>query len=181
MKTILKQLLFLPIAIYAFWLIFKYEYHLIDHFNLVIHEAGHIVFGFFGELIHFLGGTLLQLIMPLAIAYTFYRQKDRFEMYVSLIWFGESMMYMAVYMDDAIKQKLPLVGGGQHDWTYLFGKAGVLEHCESIASFFHLVASILILFMLYKLFLEAFSSQTSQGDSNDNLPPPRRSQSQQKS
>ena len=38
------------------------KYTWIDNADLVIHEAGHIFFMFFGKFIHFAGGTLMQII-----------------------------------------------------------------------------------------------------------------------
>jgi hypothetical protein len=31
-------------------------------------------------------------------------------------WPGESLIYSAVYIGDAMAQKLPVWGGGLHDW-----------------------------------------------------------------
>ena len=63
---------------------------------------------------------------------------------------------MAAYMADAKVQALPLLGKGIHDWNWMFSRMGVLEHCEGIAMFFHIVASIIVLvsvaYMLYNAF-----------------------------
>jgi len=40
------------------------NYTLIDNANLIIHEAGHFFFSFFGEFIHAAGGTLMQILFP---------------------------------------------------------------------------------------------------------------------
>ena len=49
-----------------------------DGINLVIHEAGHLAFSYFGELLEIAGGTILQLMAPIVAAFAFYRQKDYF-------------------------------------------------------------------------------------------------------
>ena len=155
-KNLLKIVFFLSFF-YGTWIIFKYEFNFLDNINLIIHEAGHIIFMPFGEIIYFLGGTILQLLLPLAVAYTFYyKEKKIIETYISLLWFSESLSYMAYYMADAQKQKLPLVGGNIHDWNFLFKKAKVLNYSYEIALFFHILASLLIVFILYKLFKKAF-------------------------
>lgn len=50
--------------VYFLWCAYDpYEWHLIDGVNLVIHEAGHIVFMPFGEFIMIAGGSLFQIIL----------------------------------------------------------------------------------------------------------------------
>ncbi|MFZ2256380.1 MAG: hypothetical protein WAW59_07155 [Patescibacteria group bacterium] len=39
--------------------------------NLIFHEAGHVIFMPFGELLAILGGSLMQLIVPGVIVYVF--------------------------------------------------------------------------------------------------------------
>ena len=40
----------------------------LDSLNLVFHEAGHPLFSPFGETLHILGGTLMQLLVPALVA-----------------------------------------------------------------------------------------------------------------
>ena len=129
---------------YALWLIFAYDYHFIDHVNLVFHEAGHVIFSPFGVTLGFLGGTIAQLFFPAAVAIHFWRRDQRFEAAIGAFWFAESGMYMAEYMADAQARVLPLVGGGQHDWHFLFSRWGMLEGAEEIGAFFHLLSSLLM-------------------------------------
>jgi len=151
-----KRIFALCLVPYAFWLVFAYDFHFIDWLNLFIHEGGHFLFTFFGEWLHFLGGTFAQLLVPLGIALYFLYRRQRYESAFCGFWFGESMMYMAAYMGDAQEQALPLLGKGIHDWNWMFSRMGVLEHCEGIALFFHVVASIIVLvsvgYMLYNSF-----------------------------
>lgn len=146
---------------YSAWLIFAYDYHFIDHVNLAFHEAGHIFFTPLGETMHFLGGTIGQLFFPAAVAFHFWRQGKRFEAGIGAVWFSESMMYAAWYMNDAQARVLPLVGGGVHDWYFLFSRWGILHRAESIASFVHFLASMLLLATLVYLYLQV-SSQSSE-------------------
>ena len=154
--SLFKKIFALCLVPYAFWLVFAYQYHFIDNLNLLIHEGGHFFFKFFGEWLQFLGGTALQLFVPMAFALIFLYRRQRYESAFCGIWFGESMMYMAWYMRDAQDQLLPLVGGGTHDWNWMFSRMGVLEHCEGIALFFRVIASIIVLtsvgYMLYNAF-----------------------------
>ncbi len=118
----------------------------IDNFNLLIHEAGHPLFSWGGDTLHALGGTLAQLILPALFAVYFgYWRRQWFAMVVGIWWVGENLMPISLYMDDAVVQELPLVGGGTHDWGYLFAKWGVLESTNEIASFFHWVGILTML------------------------------------
>ena len=47
----------------------------IDNMNLVVHEAGHALFGWFGSVPGLLGGTALQLLVPLLLASYFFVQR----------------------------------------------------------------------------------------------------------
>ena len=104
------------------------DYGLMDSVDLPIHETGHIVFSPFGEFIQFLGGTLFQLIVPTAFVIYFWRRKDRYSASVVLFWVAQNFWNIAVYVQDARAEELPLVGGGEHDWAYLLGRLGWLRH-----------------------------------------------------
>lgn len=101
--------------------------------NLAIHETGHLVFGWGGDMLAALGGTLLQVLMPLAFAVSFWRRGDRHAATIGLWWAGQNCFNIARYVADARAQALPLVGGGEHDWTYLLSRWGVLERDLGIA------------------------------------------------
>jgi hypothetical protein len=103
-------------------------YRWLDSLDLAIHEAGHLVFGFGGETLTILGGTLLQLLVPAAFAVALWRQGDRHGATVPVWWLGQNCWNISVYVQDARAQELPLVGGGEHDWAMLLGNAGWLEH-----------------------------------------------------
>lgn len=66
-----RALLLLILIPYALWLIFAYDYHFLDGANLLFHEAGHVFFGLFGQTIGMLGGTLGQLVFPVAAGVQF--------------------------------------------------------------------------------------------------------------
>lgn len=148
-------IVFIALVPYSNWLIFSYEYHFIDYVNLAFHEAGHLIFTPFGQTGHFLGGTIGQLFFPVAIAVHFWRQDKAFEAGVGGVWLAESLMNVARYMSDARDMLIPLVGGGVHDWNFLFVKWGVLYRAEAIGAFFHVVAAVLLvgalLFMFWQL------------------------------
>lgn len=106
---------------------------LLDDANLVIHEAGHPIFGILGDTLGLYGGTLFQLILPGAFAMYFFRQGEPLGFLLCGGWLFQNFWNIARYMADAQAQILPLVGGGEHDWTQIFSAWHVLPHCLAIA------------------------------------------------
>ena len=103
-----------------------------------IHEGGHLLFRFFGEFISVAGGTMLQLGVPLMLATWFIFHRQVMGTAFCLFFFFEQLLPVSVYMADARAQELPLITVGDtdnviHDWNYLFGKLGVLDHDTQIA------------------------------------------------
>jgi len=107
---------------------------LLDGANLLFHEAGHPLFGIFGwEPLSILGGTLMQLGVPLLVAGSFWLRREPLAVTVAGIWFFENFLNIARYVADARAQVLPLVGGGEHDWADLLGRWGLLAQDAAIA------------------------------------------------
>ena len=138
----------------------------LHNINLVFHEAGHLIFGFFGNFIRVFGGTLMQCLIPLIVMVQFLRQKDNFEASVGLWWFGQNFIDVSPYIYDAWDRKLILLGGGtgretnSHDWYYLLKATDSLESYARIASFVGNLGKLILLFsfiwggvILYKKFL----------------------------
>ena len=105
----------------------------LDYVNLAFHEAGHPIFGMFGATLGLYGGTIGQLVFPAAAAVTFWAQREPVSVAVAAIWFFENFLNIGRYMADARAQVLPLVGGGEHDWTNIFSRWGVLSSDVTIA------------------------------------------------
>jgi hypothetical protein len=101
--------------------------------NLVFHEAGHVLFGFFGRFMTVLGGSLFQFALPLALAGVFLKQHDQFGAVVCVWWAGQNLLDLAPYIADARALQLVLLGGKTgaevegHDWEYLLGQMGWLR------------------------------------------------------
>jgi len=130
----LRQALVVGVALYGIACLRSPQtFRLLDFVNLAVHETGHLVFAPFGELVGALGGTLLQLIMPLCFVVSFYRRNDRFAASIVLGWVAQNLGNISVYIADARALELPLVGGGEHDWAYILGEFGLLQHDLSIA------------------------------------------------
>ena len=115
------------------------EFLLSDYVFLPIHEGGHLLFGWFGHSIGVMGGTFLQLFVPFAIAVYFISQRQILGTAFASFFFFENFLNVATYMADARRQDLPLVtvgdaGSAEHDWTFMFGKLGLLDYDTSIAA-----------------------------------------------
>jgi len=124
--------------------------------NLIFHEAGHVIFGFFGDFLRVLGGTLGQVLMPAICAATLLLgQRDAFGASVALWWAGESLIDVAPYVYDARARELMLLGGvtgrdvpGYHDWNWLLGRLGWLGGDHGIAWTIHGLGVVLVLVAL---------------------------------
>lgn len=107
---------------------------LLDGVNLVFHEAGHPLFGVLGgETLMLLGGTLLQLGVPLLVLGSFWLRREAPGAAAAGIWASENLLNIARYVADARAQVLPLVGGGEHDWAMLLGRWGLLAQDQALA------------------------------------------------
>jgi hypothetical protein len=102
--------------------------------NLVFHEAGHIVFAPFGRFMMVLGGSLLQVLVPLVCAVAFLaKTRDPFAASAALWWTGQNVVDLAPYIADARALELVLLGGHTgvevegHDWEYLLETMGWLH------------------------------------------------------
>jgi hypothetical protein len=115
------------------------EFLFIDLANLVVHEGGHLLFGWFGSTLGLWGGTLLQWLVPLLLAAYFFIQRQTAAFAFCTFFFFENWLYTATYMADARAMVLPLVTAGdsdfiEHDWHTIFSSLGVLQHDTQIAS-----------------------------------------------
>lgn len=134
---------------YFQWLRNENYFSFLDYINLAFHEAGHIFLSPFGETIMTMGGTIFQLAFPAGIGIHFFMTGQDLGWRLCVFWFGENLLNVSIYMKDAIKQNLPLVGGGTHDWTWLFEKAGVLGRAELIGKSFFIAGSLIIFYSIY--------------------------------
>jgi hypothetical protein len=74
------------------WLLLRTpgQYRWLDSLDLAIHEAGHLMFALGGEFAGLLGGTLLQLLVPLTFVLALRRQADPHGATVPLWWLGRT-------------------------------------------------------------------------------------------
>jgi hypothetical protein len=110
----------------------------IDTANLIVHEGGHNLFGWFGPTLGLWGGTLLQWLVPFLLAAYFFTERQLTAFVFCAFFFFENWLYTATYMADARAQILPLVTTGdpdfvEHDFHAIFSHLGLLNYDSTIA------------------------------------------------
>ncbi|MGB7435274.1 MAG: hypothetical protein WBW49_07615, partial [Candidatus Acidiferrum sp.] len=101
------------LACYVLFLLYAWRdtsgFLFLDFANLVIHEAGHPFFSYFGHTLMILGGTLGELVVPALCATFFFYHRQTYGLAFSLFWFFENFLYIGTYMSDARTLILPLI------------------------------------------------------------------------
>jgi hypothetical protein len=141
-KAVSRPALVAWIVFYVGFMAYAFSAHggylFIDSANLVVHEGGHNLFGWFGPTLGLWGGTLLQWLVPFLLAAYFFTERQTTGFVFCLFFFFENWLYTATYMADARAQVLPLVTTGdpdfvEHDWFAIFSSLGVLNFDTKIA------------------------------------------------
>jgi hypothetical protein len=110
---------------------------------LPFHEFGHIVFRPFGEFMTLLGGSLFQVMVPLALGnYFLVKNRDPFAASLMLWWAAGGVLDTAPYVYDALKPQHVLLTGrtgdtGAHDFIDVLGDLGLLHHAQPIGRAVH--------------------------------------------
>lgn|SRR5574341_10331 len=114
------------------------ESRFLDRVDLTAHEAGHLLFSWFGEFLQVMGGTIGQLFVPLAFTVYFFLRREFFSSAVALFWTGQNLFNISVYIKDAQAMMLPLISvGGEdtvHDWNYFLSNFGLLRWDQAIGN-----------------------------------------------
>ena len=117
---------------------------LVHAFDLIVHEAGHFFFRFFGATMHAAGGSILQLALPALFVYQGVYWHHRVGTQLALLLLGQNFVDVSVYAADAQARALPLLGGDAvfHDWHRLLSGLGLLEHTALIAGALYALAFV---------------------------------------
>jgi hypothetical protein len=120
--------------------------------NLPFHEAGHILFSPFGEFMTTLGGSLMQVLVPIVCAGAFLTTNwNPFGAAVMGWWAGENLMDVAVYINDARALQLTLIGGRTgaevegHDWEHILLMTNSLHLDHRIANIAQFLGAALMI------------------------------------
>src|SRR5438445_3184998 len=139
--------------------------------NLPFHEAGHILFAPFGDLMTSLGGSLAQVLVPLVCLVAFLTtSRNPFGAAVMCWWAGENLLDVAVYANDARSLQLVLLGGHTgaevegHDWEHILQLTGLLQHDHQIAWTVHVLGAVI---MIGALMWGAIITGSARGTAND--------------
>lgn len=144
---------------YLQWLKKENYFSMLDFVNLAFHEAGHVFLGFFPRFLMVLGGTLFQLLVPAVCLAHLKRRGANLGWQLCLFWLGESLLNISIYAGDAIKQALPLVGGGVHDWTYLLTETRLIAHPAGVARAIFLAGSAVVFWSFYLIARDAWARE----------------------
>jgi hypothetical protein len=148
------------LALLAFWTL-RFVPHPLDndrivgsflgHINLPFHEAGHILFSPFGPFMTSLGGSLLQVLVPVVCVVAFVRRHDVFAALVCAWWAGQNLVDMGPYIADARALRLVLLGGKTgaevegHDWEAILGTLGWLHKDRRLGMAAHVTGSVVMI------------------------------------
>ncbi len=106
----------------------------IDTIDLFIHEGGHFFFGFMGRLIYFMGGSLMQVVLPSLAIWVFLKSGFR-TLIGTLYWLGQNLVNVSVYIGDAPYRRLPLISDSAiHDWNWIFNHIGDMGLAEPVST-----------------------------------------------
>lgn len=149
--SITKVVITTVISLYMFYYMAHIsDWHFVDNINLIFHEAGHIVFGLFGEFIRVLGGTIMQILVPIIFSFYFYKRQEYFSFSLLLFWVSQSLMNVYVYARDATLMELPLLGGDSvyHDWNYILSSLGLINKTDQISLMIYATAVVILIFAI---------------------------------
>jgi hypothetical protein len=120
--------------------------------SLPFHEAGHIFFSPFGDLMTSLGGSLTQVLVPVICWIAFSTTSPSpFGAAAMCWWAGENLLDVAVYINDARSLTLTLLGGHTgaevegHDWEHILQLTNLSIHDHQIAWTVHAIGAAMML------------------------------------
>jgi hypothetical protein len=121
--------------------------HLVD---LAFHEAGHVFLSPFGPFMTALGGSLMQVAVPVVCGVALARRPDAFGAAVAAWWAGQNLVDLAPYIADARALQLPLLGGATgaevegHDWEAILGSLGWLHRDRQLGMTAHVLGTAIM-------------------------------------
>lgn len=144
------QLLFTP----QHWIV-------LDYANLMIHEAGHLLFTFTTQFLYVLAGSMFQIIFPVIFLIYFYFTKQTFAQIFSIFWIGNNLINVAYYIKDATAMKLPLAFGGTiHDWNWILFNLGLLHFDQIIGNTVLAIGTVFLLTSIFFCLINILNNLT---------------------
>jgi hypothetical protein len=118
--------------------------------NLVFHEAGHFIFMPLGQFMSVLGGSLMQVLIPVVAAIAFVKQAQPFGAAICVWWAGQNLVDLAPYIADARALQLVLLGGRTgaevegHDWEFILTRLRLMQYDQGIGRAVHAVGVLIM-------------------------------------
>jgi hypothetical protein len=122
--------------------------------NLVFHEAGHLIFSPLGQFMTVLGGSLMQVLIPIVAAIAFIRQEQTFGAAICVWWAGQNLVDLAPYIADARALQLVLLGGRTgaevegHDWEFILTRLRLVHRDQAIGRVAHALGMLTMIVSL---------------------------------
>ena len=122
--------------------------------NLVFHEAGHLIFSPLGQFMTVLGGSLMQVLIPVVAAIAFIRQEQPFGAAICVWWAGQNLVDLAPYIADARALQLVLLGGRTgaevegHDWEFILTRLRLVHRDQAIGRVAHALGMLTMIVSL---------------------------------
>ena len=119
--------------------------------DLVFHEAGHLIFSPLGHFMSVLGGSLMQVLVPVVCAVAFIRQEQFFGAAICTWWAGQNLVDLAPYIADARALQLVLLGGRTgaevegHDWEFILTRLRMTHLDVTLGRITHAVGMIVMI------------------------------------
>lgn len=131
----------------AFYLLYMFhafravEFTFIYPVEVILHEAGHLLFSHLGQTMGLWGGTIFQLLVPALLAISFAWRGQTTGVVFCSFFFFESLLGISIYMADARELDLPLITVGEpseegvpHDWWNILTQLGWLQYDKRLAA-----------------------------------------------
>jgi hypothetical protein len=108
----------------------------LSYVNVGLHQLGHMLTYASSDLTNAFAGPIAQVAIPALLAvYFFLRRGDWVLAGVFLVWAATSALEVSLYVADAPKPTLELLGDDNQDWALILGPNGydVMEKAPSLA------------------------------------------------
>ncbi|MBI4137298.1 hypothetical protein HY469_04515 [Candidatus Roizmanbacteria bacterium] len=149
--------LYVPLFAYYSYILYRHitdplYSSLIGYFSITIHELGHPMFSFDGQLLQSAGGTITEFAVPLLLCIYFIRRLDLVGFTFPLSMIVMSLFHTATYIDDADCICLSYISMGptteditNHDWYVILTTFNLLEFDEILALLLRMTGMVLML------------------------------------
>jgi len=83
-----------------------------------------------------------------------------------MMWVAGSLFDIQIYIKDAIKMELPLLGDGStiHDWNYILSRMNMLNDTNTIATYVYMIALLVLGISFITACYYAFNSADRQSN-----------------